>query len=137
MPTAVVTDETFHEDLKSCPGGFVVIKRMSFGQKLTRRQMAMKMRMSGDKRDMSMDIDMMNRLTTLWSFANLLIEHNLEDQNGVPLNFKREADVDKLDPRIGEEIDGLIDKHNNFEDDENSSEPGSLGNSNGGSEPAS
>lgn len=123
MPIGVVTEPTVREELKSLPGAYVVIRRMTYGQKLTRSQMAMKMRMQieggrGAKKEGAIDIDMMNRLTTIWSFQNLIAEHNITDVDDRPLNFKNVADIEKLAGPIGEEIDSLIDKINNFEDEE-------------------
>jgi hypothetical protein len=120
MPVAVIVDPTERRDLKSLPGGYVLIKRMTFGQKLTRQQMAMKMQMTTGQRkaDTKIDVDMMSRLVSLWSFANLIEDHNLEDVDGRKLNLKNVADVEKLTGPIGEEIDTLIDKINNFEAEE-------------------
>lgn len=149
MPVATITQTDFKEELKSLPGGYVVIRRMTYGERLTRQQMAMKMQMKGNnKRDSVIDIEVMNRLTTLWSFANLIVEHNLTAYNNPrdpssgerPLNFRNVADVELLDTVVGEEVDRLIDRHNNFEEDagpEHANEPGTLGNSNGASAPQS
>lgn len=133
MPVATITETSKREELKTLPGAFVVIKRMTYGQKLTRQQMAMKMQMRGTtKRDSTLDIEMMNRLTSLWSFANLIEEHNLTermpDGSERPLNFSNAADVEKIRSDIGEEIDTLVDKLNNFDSDADESEPGTLGN---------
>ena len=116
MPVAVVTDPYVRFDLKTVEEGYIIVKRMTYGQKMTRQQMAMKMKMQvgNRKEDSEIDIDMMNRLTSLWSFSNLIHEHNLTDEKERPLNFKNYADVEKLAGPIGEEIDTLIDKVNNF-----------------------
>lgn len=133
MPVATITETSERFDLKSLPGAYVVVKRMTYGQKLTRQQMAMKMQMRGNsKRDSTLDIEMMNRLTSLWSFANLIGEHNLTelmpDGSERPLNFANVADAEKIRSDVGEEIDTLIDKLNNFDEDADESEPGTLGN---------
>jgi hypothetical protein len=119
VPIAVVTEASIKEELKSLPEAFVIIKKMTYGQKLMKSQLTMKMRMDmQDKKRMGADIDMMTRQVAHWSFANLIEDHNLTDASGRKLNFKSPADVELLDGKIGEEIDTLIDKHNNFEDDE-------------------
>jgi hypothetical protein len=120
VPVAVVTDTAgVKEDLKSLEGGFVIIKRMTYGQKLIKSQLTMKMRMDmQDKKKMGADIDLATRAVALWSFANLIEDHNLEDASGRKLNFRSPADVEALAGKIGEEIDTLIDKHNNFEEDD-------------------
>jgi|SRR4051794_27237511 len=120
MPVGVITEPMVREELKTLEGAYVVIKRMTYGQKLTRSQMAMKMRMQfqgkGQKEDGGIDIDMMNRLVSLWSFANLIAEHNITDVDERLLNFRNVADVEKLSGPVGEEIDSLIDKLNNFDE---------------------
>lgn len=118
MPVAVIEEETKHYDLKTLPEGFVVVKRMTYGQKLVRSEMAMKMRVKGEGRkqsDFATEIDMMNRKIALWSFANLIADHNLTDKNGQALNFKNPADVERIAGKVGEEIEAYIDELNNFE----------------------
>jgi hypothetical protein len=121
MPVAVITQASERFELKSLPGAFVVIKRMTFGQKLMRSEMAMKMTLEtgGDKKskDFAGEMKMMNRRTTLWEFAELIEDHNLTDVDERKLNFKQPTDVDKLAGQIGEEISTLIDSINNFEDE--------------------
>lgn len=129
MPVAVLIHEPEIFELKSLPGGFVKIRRMNYGEKLQRSEMTMSMRMDmADKKNMGADMKMLSRQVSLWSFAKLIVEHNLEKADGSPLNFKNQFDVESLDGVIGEEIDTYIDKVNNFEEDEEA-----LGNSNGGS----
>lgn len=128
MPIATVTKATVKEELKTLPGAFVVIRRMTYGEKLQRREQSMKMQMQMQdrKKDATIDIDMLSRAQTIWSFANLILEHNLEAPinpddplSGVrTLDLKKASDISLLDPQIGEEIDTLIDKHNNFEENE-------------------
>lgn len=129
MPVAVITQPSERRELKSCPGGYVVIKRMTYGQKLTRREMT-RMTVSaqrGSKKDVQAEIDAMQRKVSLWEFANLIEDHNLDDENGRKLNFQNSMDVDKLAGPIGEEIDTLISELNNFEDDA-ADEKSELGN---------
>lgn len=121
MPVAVIEEETKRYDLKTLPGGYVVVKRMTYGQKLVRSEMAMKMRVKGEGRsqkDFATEIDMMNRKIALWSFANLVDDHNLTDASGQALNFKNPIDVERIAGKVGEEIEAYIDELNNFEADE-------------------
>lgn len=129
MPVAVLVHEPERFELKSLPGAYVIVRRMTYGEKLQRSEMTMKMRMDmADKNNMGADMQMLSRQVTLWSFNRLIIDHNLTDKDDRKLNFKSPVDVEALDGRIGEEIDTYIDKVNNFEEDENA-----LKNSNGGS----
>lgn len=124
MPIATITERTKHIDLRTCEGGYVVIKRMSHGEKLHRRSMTkMSVNAKRGKKDVQAEIDMMQKNVALWEFANLILEHNLETyikpddpESGTRLlNFKNPADVELLDGKIGEEIDAAISDFNNFE----------------------
>lgn len=114
MPRATVASETEKFELKSLPEGYVVIRRMTYGEKLNRTDSMMNMRTSGEDREMH--IQMMSKRIAFQDFGNLIVEHNLTDENDKPLNFKNAADVERLDPRIGDEIGQLIDGINSFED---------------------
>lgn len=120
MPRATVSlDPEDKVDLKTCPGAFVVLRRLSYGQKLQRSQQAAKMGMdlSKNKSTGHMSMDLLNRQSAYFDFKHCVAEHNLEGDNGEPLDFTNPRDVDRLDPRIGEEISTLIDKLNNFEEE--------------------
>lgn len=114
MPRATVASETEKFELKSLPEGYVVIRRMTYGEKLNRTDSMMNMRTTSE--DKQMEINMMSKKIAFQDFANLIIDHNLTDENDKPLNFKSAADVERLDPRIGDEIGQLIDGINSFED---------------------
>lgn len=108
-------------DLKTCPGGYVVLKRMTYGQKLERMKHVSKLQveMGGRGRSTRGEMQVMQKASTLYDFKMCIVDHNLEDENGTKLNLGIERDVDRLDPRIGEEISNAIDKLNNFEDEDN------------------
>lgn len=121
MPRATVNlDETIRKDLKTCPpDGFVVLKRLSYGEKLHRRQMVSKMSIQGSKKkDFSGEMQLINELATQYDFKTCIIDHNLEDEVGQKLNFQQVQDIRRLDPKVGEEIDKYINELNNFEDEE-------------------
>lgn len=122
MPIATIVNTSERFDLKSAPpDGYVVIRRMTYGEKLKRQGMLTKFRMEmgRNKSDaMNMDVDLDQEKVTLWEFANLIVEHNLTDENERALNFKNMADISRLGPVVGEEIQTYIDKLNSFEEDE-------------------
>lgn len=113
MPRATVASQTEKFELASLPEGFVVIRRMTYGEKLNRTDGMMNMRTSSTDNEMS--ISLMSKKVAFQDFANLIIEHNLTDENDKLLNFKNAADVERLDPVIGDEIGQLIDSINSFE----------------------
>jgi hypothetical protein len=62
-------------------------------------------------------MDMLQHAATVFDFRACVVDHNLEDEAGQKLNLTNPLHIDMLDPRIGEEIAGFIDKMNNFEAD--------------------
>jgi hypothetical protein len=141
VPRATVSVQTSKEDLKSCPGGYVELRRLSFGEKMERQSMLSKMKLRPQEEPtnragrrnrksagMEGEVEMLQAEATLFSFSRCIISHNLEDAEGNLLNLKSQRDIEKLDPKIGEEIDTLIDNMNNFADDEEDEEGRELGN---------
>ena len=126
MPIAV-TGGSEHFQLRSLEGGFVEIKRMTHGQKLQRGSFTDKMKFSSSKKskDMQGEMDLMQRSVTLWEWANVIGDHNLEcyvnplnpEQGTRLLNLKDIRDCEAVDARIAEEISTYISRVNNFEDD--------------------
>lgn len=124
MPKAVANNQdTVRKELKSLPEGYVVLRRLSYGEKLERREMVsgMKVRGGGKSKDFEGELKMVNERATLFDFQRCIVEHNLEkDDDGTLLDFQKIQDIKLLDPRVGEEIDGLLSELNNFEEDEES-----------------
>ena len=116
MPRATIMQNNQRFELQSCPDGYIVIRRMTYGEKLNRQDDMMNMQTSANPKDTEMRIQIMAKRVALQDFANLIIEHNLTDDNDLPLNFRNPADVNRLDPRVGDEIGQLIDKVNSFEE---------------------
>lgn len=126
MPRATVDLEaTKRFELKTCPDGFVVLQRMSFGQILERRMFSKLAVTSGKGKEFAGEMAMANRHTTEFEFRSCVVDHNLEDQGGRRLDLKNPIDFGKLDSKVGQEIESYISEMNNFEDDEENSEPGS------------
>ena len=118
MPKAYSVSDTVREELKSCDGGFVVLKRMTYGDKLERQEIVKMSIQINSGKDAVGEMAMASKKATYLEFANCIVEHNLEkDDNGTLFNFKNAADVDALDPKVGEEIDSLITEMNNFDSD--------------------
>lgn len=121
MPVAVVVKSEERKELKSLPEGFVTIRRMTFGESLVRKDMmasvAMQMGEKQKQEDMRIQMDILSRKTTLWEFANLIIDHNLTDEKDRKLDFKNEKDVDMLVGAVGDEIQFHINTLNSFEED--------------------
>jgi hypothetical protein len=119
MPVA--TADTTSKDLKSCPGGYVELRRLTYGQMLERRSFAANMSVPmgngkrGAKQDLEGTMKLMDARTTLYEFSHCIVDHNLTDENERKLVLSQESDIRKLDPKVGEEIDSYISELNNFE----------------------
>jgi hypothetical protein len=123
MPKATANAvEPERHELKTLPEGFVIVKRLTYGQKLERRAMSSVDAEAGRGKTLKMQMQLMNRQATLYDFQRCIVDHNLEDDDGNKLNLASPIDIDKLDPRVGEEIEKIMDKINNFEEGED--EPG-------------
>lgn len=123
MPRAVVSAEVERKDLKTAPpDGFVELKRMSYGQKMQRTQIATDMTVEVQKGQKSQkaSIDVAQLEVTLFEFRNCIVDHNLTDENDQKLNLHSKEGLSKLDPRVGDEIGKYIDELNNYdgEDDD-------------------
>lgn len=127
MPRATVdTTAVVKKELTTLAGAYVVLRKLPFGAKLQRSSEAMKMSMEMSrgrgKKNAKADVEMLQQASTLFDFRHCIVEHNLEDETGRTLNLHEPADMNNLDPRIGEEISELIDELNNFESDEEARE---------------
>jgi hypothetical protein len=119
MPRATVNpSESTRFDLKTCPGGFVVLRRLPYGKYLDRQTEAMEIKARAQRgEDMSMELKMMGRKTTVIEFRECILEHNLTDENEQPLNMHDPNVLDRLDGRIGQEIEDKLREMNVFEAD--------------------
>lgn len=112
MPRATIDIQDTHKyDLKSLPGGFVVLRRLSYGEYLQRKEMMMQMRVQQQEKkgDAEMELSMANTKVATFEFKNCIVEHNLEDHAGALLDFRMAFTLTLLDPRVGEEIGDFID----------------------------
>lgn len=128
MPKATVNvEETTRFELKSAPpDGFVVLRRMSYGQSVERRAM-LKMSIEaggGNRKDFKGEMAFASVEIQQYEFNHCIVDHNLEDETGRKLNLGSPVDFVRLHPRIGQEIEKYINDMNNFEDSEDE-----LGNS--------
>lgn len=125
MPRATVVTAPERFELQTLPktdeaeGGFVLLRRLSYGEKLQKDQEAMKMRFdmstATDTKGMDAEIAMISELATLNEFQKCIMDHNLEDDNGARLDLTKIENIRKLDPRVGDEINQLMADLNDFE----------------------
>lgn len=122
MPFAGVEDDPIRYDLKTVPGGYVKLKRLSYGDKMRRLEKTMKQSMVQKKgqKEQRVDVDLTITQAKISDFNKCVVEHNLTYiRNGqeVPLNFQGSDILDLINGRVAEEIDGYIDELNSYEED--------------------
>lgn len=118
MPKAVVASEPKRFELKSCPpDGFVLLREMSYGERMVRNAQQGKMKLLKKNSEHLGEVEMALAALAKWDLANLVVDHNLEDESGVKLDLSSDRDLKKLSSRIGEEIGKYIDEMNNFDDE--------------------
>ena len=130
MPRATInTAETTRSELTSLPktdedeGGFVELRKLSYGQILERRDMGAKIAIEGlgdtrsKEEDLKVTTEMIQKAVTEFEFKQCIVSHNLEDENGTILNFSNPNTVHALDPQVGQEISELIDEMNQWDSD--------------------
>jgi len=128
MPKGTVSQETFRHELTSLPGGFVELRQLSYHEMMRRRDIASKLfteqqvsRNRKEKRTEEMlraQLEIMNVATMEFEFGNCIVNHNIEDDNGVLLDFKSPMSFRMLDPKIGAEINRYIDDLNQEDEDD-------------------
>jgi len=124
MPRATIIQATERHSLTTLPaqgdeeGGFVVLRRLTFGEKLSKDAEAMKMRFgmnAATQGNVDAEVSLISEFVTYLEFAKCIVDHNLTGDKDQPLNFKNRADVQGLDPRVGDEISTIIGTMNDFE----------------------
>jgi hypothetical protein len=124
MPVAVVVENISDKiTLKTLPpDGYVVVRRMTYGETLARESKATKILVEGSDKNSKTgpqaEVDIQTEALAYWDFANLVVEHNCQDIDGRVLNFKNIADVTKLSGVVGREIGQIIDAYNDVEETE-------------------
>src|SRR6266576_984875 len=116
MPKATVDTAGVRHDLKSCEGGFVLLRQLPFGMMLKRRDLAARYMQEFTGTNIAdvntITINILNEKSRQFDFANMILDHNLEDANGNKLDFGNPMTLDVLDPRIAAEIETQMDKLN-------------------------
>lgn len=121
MPRATVSvNDTTKFDLKSLAGAWVELRRMSYMQ-VIEQQSYMKLSLVAGRggKDFAGEMAMGDVEIQKFQFRTCIVDHNLEkDDAGTKLNLNNNSDLAMLDPKVGMEIQKLIEEQNNFEDEE-------------------
>lgn len=120
MPDATVSQETYHRDLKSLKGAFVELRQLPYHDMLVRRDKgsiaSMEQQERSKKKGEQITPRLMIETMQVWEreymFKNCIVNHNLEDKQGTPIDFTSPMALRILRPDIGLEIEQLIEELN-------------------------
>jgi len=119
MPRATISTDTTRKDLKSCPGGYVELRQLSWAEMMKRRDVASRMYadVSTKQGQATQDsirqyMEVVNVAIMEFEFKNCIVDHNLEDDDGNKLDFSNPMALQILNPKIGSEIDRYIEEMN-------------------------
>jgi len=117
-------------ELKSAPAdpnvpgdepGYIMVRPLPFGMKLERRDKATRMGMevtSGRDASQQFNLETMNEWAVAFDFKYCIGEHNLTDPNGAVLDFGNPMTLKMLNPKVGSEIEAIINSMNEDESEE-------------------
>ena len=115
MPRATVTKEAQRFELKSLEGAFVSIRQLPYHEMLVRRDRGGQLFFNPEEGDGKVEISTLQAWARAYEFKHCIADHNLEDENGQKLDFAKDGILSELDPRVGQEIEELIDSLHNVE----------------------
>lgn len=139
MPVATVDPNHYErEELKTAPPdpnkpgdeqGYIMVRPLPYGMKLSRRDKATKMSMEvqagrgrrgkGSEGDtQKFDLETLSEWSNAFDFQNCIGDHNLTDANGVKLDFGNPMTLKLMNPKIGSEIESILTRYNEDEDEE-------------------
>lgn len=122
-----------HELKTAPPDGYVMLRPLPYGMKLSRRSKATRMMMrsqpaqggggrnrGAQPQEQVFEVESMDEWAVAFDFAYCIGEHNLQSGDGAIIDFAKQTNmkIRLLDPRVGSEIERLIDSLNNDEDEE-------------------
>lgn len=130
MPKATVDPGAERFDLKTCPGGFVSLRMLSFHEVETRKDIAGRMYREASANEakgkhtqeelLRAYFETMNVAVTEFEFRNCIVEHNLyvDEAETQLIDFTKPMRTWKLNPKIGQEISDIIGKLTDIDEEE-------------------
>jgi hypothetical protein len=112
MPRATVSMAPVTYNLLTCPGGWVKLRRMSYGELLTSQDMAyqVSVKESKDGGDPDMGVNVTQAKILEYQFKTCILDHNLTNESDQKLRFDSAEAVHMLDSLIGQEINAQLEK---------------------------
>jgi len=127
MPQATVDTNSFEKfDLKSAPpDGYVMLRPLPYGMKLSRRDKATRMKMiaegpkggRGAATGQTIELETYSEWATFFDFSYCIGEHNLQNPDSTLIDFTKAMSLKTLDPKVGSEIERYINDLNEEEDE--------------------
>lgn len=135
MPVATIDPSVYErydlKTLKADPNkagdedGYVMLRPLPFGMKLERRDKATKMSMEaqtgrsrGEDQPQKFELETLSKWSRAYDFKHCIGEHNLTDVNGNKLDFGNPLTLGLLAPKVGSELESLVDALNEDESEE-------------------
>ena len=129
MPVGTIDPSAYErKDLKSLQGAYIMVRPLPYGKKLERRDKATRMFMESEVKSgksqrqvetemQRFELETLNKWARVFDFSYCIGDHNITDVNGQNLDFSSPMTYNTLAPRIGDEIEEILDSINNAEDD--------------------
>jgi hypothetical protein len=92
--------------------GWVLLRPLPYGMKLKRRDGMSKMSMRSQGEDGEIELQSFNDWAVGFDFGYCIVDHNLTDSNKQKLDFSKPLSRNLLDPKVGSEIEKLINSLN-------------------------
>lgn len=129
MPKATVDPHAVKKELKTCPGGYVMLRTLSFHEMEMRKDIMgrayqeVRNQKKGKQQDDEVQrayFESMNVAVTEYEFRNCITDHNLfvDEAETQLIDFTKPMYTWKLDPKIGEEISRIITDLTQIDDEE-------------------
>lgn len=137
MPIVSVNPTEYERfELKTAPAdpkiegdeaGYVMLRPLPYGMKLSRRSKATKMMMrsapatsrkQAQNQEQVFELESMDEWAMHFDFSYCIGDHNLFSAPNQKIDFTKAMSLKLLDPKVGSEIEQLIDSLNNDEDEE-------------------
>jgi hypothetical protein len=141
MPKATANAKDTHRlDLKTLEGGYIIARRLTYGEKQRRMQIAAGQSIETNARNNGradrVDVVIHNFDIQFYDFSKCIVEHNLtkDDADTQLINFKSIADFEILDDKIGAEIETFLDSINNEDSEQERDEFKSVDDESGSNE---
>ena len=120
MVRAVSNDETKRVELSTLPGGYVLLRKLTYGEDLRKRDIGTNI---SPGQGTTVEVKMDNLAVEAFEFERSIVEHNLTDENDQPLNLGDKNTLMRLDVSVAREIEEAINDINSIDGDSPKSLP--------------